>query len=206
VGHIERFNPTFAELVNVLAGHKILAIEARRLSPFAKRAADVSVVYDLMVHDLDLILTLITASLTTTQAVGRKAQSPQLDYVLAFLSFANGQIASLSASKVTQHKIRQLAVTCAEIYVVADLLARTVMVYHQSAANYLARQDEVLYRQEGLIEQVYVPMVEPLYAELQHFLACVSEGHEPKVSGADALRVMTLAETIEAQALAGIEG
>lgn len=205
VGHVERFNPTFTELVNVLAGQKILAVEARRLSPFAKRAADVSVVYDLMVHDLDLILTLITEPLTVTQAIGRNTQSPQLDYVLAFLSFANGQIASLSASKVTQHKIRQLTVTCADVYVVADLLGRTVMIYRQSAADYLARQSEVLYRQEGLIEQVYVPPVEPLYAELQHFLTCVREGLEPKVSGVEALRVMSLADTIEMQALADMQ-
>ncbi len=205
VGHVERFNPTFVELVNVLAGQNVLSLEARRLSPFATRAADVSVVYDLMIHDLDLILHLINSSLTSTQVVGRQVRSPQLDHVLAFLTFANGQVASLSASKITQHKIRQLTVTCVETFVVADLLARTVMIYRQSAADYFAQRNEVLYRQEGLIEQVYVPPVEPLYAELQHFLSCVREGCEPQVSGIDALRVLTLAETIETQALINLK-
>jgi predicted dehydrogenase len=205
VGHVERFNPTFVELLNVLSRHDILAVEARRLSPFARRAADVSVVYDLMVHDLDLLLALVDEPLTAVQAVGRRARSPQLDHVIAFLTFANGQIASLSASKITQHKIRELTITCAEAFVVADLLARTVMVYRQSMADYFAKQDEVLYRQEGLIEQVYVPFVEPLYAELQHFLNCVLQGGEPRVGGAAALQVMALAETIEAQILTGLE-
>ena len=64
---------------------------------------------------------------------------------------------------------------------------------------------EVLHRQEGVIEQVYVPPVEPLYAELQHFAICVREGREPRVGAKDALRVMEVADTIEAQALAGLE-
>lgn len=204
VGHIERFNPTFVELANVLADRlgEILALEARRLSPFATRAADVSVVYDLMVHDLDLILTLVNSPLVAVQAAGRKVRSPQLDHVMAILNFANGQVASLSASKVTQHKVRQLSVTCAESFVVADFLTRTVMIYRQSAADYFAQRGEVLYRQEGLIEQVYVPPVEPLYAEWQHFLTCVRDGGQPRVSGEDALRVMAVADQIEATALA----
>ena len=204
VGHVERFNPTFVELSHVLHHREITAMHARRLSPYASRAADVSVVYDLAVHDLDLILTLVGDRPTTVQAVGRKARSPQLDHVEALLTFADGPVVGLSASKVTQHKVRELTVTCADAFVVADFLARTVMVYRQSAADYVAQRGEVLYRQEGVIEQVYVPPVEPLYAELQHFLACVRQGREPQVSGEDALRVLTLADAIEAQALAGL--
>jgi virulence factor len=202
VGQVERFNPTFVELANVLNGREVLALDARRLSPFAERAADVSVVYDLMVHDLDLILALVQVPLVMVQGVGRKTRSSQLDHVVALLTFEDGQIATLSASKVTQHKVRQLTVTCADAFVVADFLARTVMVYRQSGADYFAGRGGVLYRQEGLIEQVYVPPVEPLYAEFQHFLTCVREGRQPRVSGEEVLRVMTVAETIEAQALA----
>lgn len=206
VGHVERFNPTFVELVNVLAEHQILALEARRLSPFATRAADVSVVYDLMVHDLDLIMTLVNSPVVGTQAIGGKLRSPQLDHVMAILNFDAGQVASLTASKVTQHKVRQLAVTCAEAFVVADFLARTVMVYRQAIADYFAHRDEVLYRQEGLIEQVYVPPVEPLYAEIQHFLSCVRDGRQPQVGGEDALRVMAVADQIEERVRATLAG
>ena len=204
VGHVERFNPTFVELANVLAQHQILALDARRLSPFASRAADVSVVYDLMVHDLDLILTLMPSPLTSVQAVGDRVRSPRLDQVTALLGFAHREMASVTASKVTQHKVRQLSATCSDAYVVADFLTRTVMIYRQSTADYFAQRSEVLYRQEGLIEQVYVPPVEPLYAEIQHFLSCVREGRPPRVGGTDALRVMTLADQIEAQVLDGL--
>ena len=203
VGHVERFNPTFVELANVLADHTILAVDARRLSPFASRAADVSVVYDLMVHDLDMILTLIREPLASIQATGSRIRSPQSDHAMALLTFVNGQVASLSASKVTQHKVRQMAVTCADAFVVADFLARTVMIYRQSAADYFAQHGEVLYRQEGLIEQVYVPQIEPLHAELHHFLACIREGRPPLIGAADAMRVMTVADAIEAKVLNG---
>ncbi|MEE8442265.1 MAG: Gfo/Idh/MocA family oxidoreductase, partial [Dehalococcoidia bacterium] len=70
VGHVERFNPTFSELAKVLANQRILALEARRLSPFVERAADVSAVFDLMVHDLDLLLDLVKSPVTSIQAVG----------------------------------------------------------------------------------------------------------------------------------------
>lgn len=205
VGHVERFNPTFVELTNVLAERELLALEARRLSPYATRAADVSVVFDLMIHDLDLVLTLVDAPVSAMQAIGSMVRSPQPDHAMALLNFANGKVASLTASKVTQHKVRQLAVTCADSYVVADFLTRTVMIHRQSAADYYSSlRGEVLYRQEGLIEQVYVPPVEPLYAELQHFLACVRDGQAPRVGGEDALRVLALADAIEAQVVAGL--
>lgn len=204
VGHVERFNPTFVELANVLRDHKVLAVEARRLSPFATRAADVSVVYDLMVHDLDLILNLIDAPVRLIEATGSRIRSPQPDHALALLSFDTGQVASLAASKITQHKVRQMAITCAEAFVVADMLSRTVMIYRQSAADYFAQRGEVLYRQEGLIEQVYVPQIEPLYAEVQHFLSCVRERRQPLVGSTDAIRVMTVADVIEERVLAGL--
>lgn len=204
VGHIERFNPTFVELTKVLANLTILAIDARRLSPAAHRAADVSVVYDLMIHDLDLLLALVQADTNSVQTAGRKVLSAELDHVTTVLTFPTGQIASLTASKITQHKVRELTVTCNEAFVIADFLSRTVMIHRQSAAAYFAHQGEVLYRQEGLIEQVYVPPVEPLYAELRHFLSCVCERRTPLVSGQDALRVIALAEQVEAGALASL--
>ena len=205
VGHVERFNPTFVELSHVLDGREILGLNARRLSPFAARAADVSVVYDLIVHDLDLVLTLIGDRVEKVLALGRKVRSPQLDHVEVLLSFAGGPVVGLSASKVTQHKVRELTVACADAFVVADFLARTVMVYRQSAADYFTQRGKVLYRQEGIIEQVYVPPVEPLYAELQHFLACVRQGREPQVSGEASLQVLALANAIEKEALSNLE-
>lgn len=197
VGHVERFNPTFSELVKVLANQRILAVEARRLSPFVARVADVSAVFDLMVHDLDLLLALVKSPVTSIQAAGIQAKVPCLDHVSAHLLFANGVVANLTASKISQQKVREITVICDEKVAQADLLARTVVVHRQATSDYRAEADRVLYRQEGVIEQVYVPLVEPLYAEISHFLKCVRNGEQPLVGGREAIRVLELAEAIE---------
>lgn len=205
VGHIERFNPTYGELVKVLQGKRILALEARRLSPFTTRASDVSVVFDLMVHDLDLILDLVKAPVLAVQAVGLQAKSPCLDHVAAHLVFDNGVVTNLIASKITQQKVRQFTVTCDDALVQADLLARTVLVHRQAVSHYQTDQNRVSYRQEGIVEQVYVPLIEPLYAEITHFLDCVRYGQQPAVGSTEAIQVLELVEVIEQAALASIE-
>lgn len=205
VGHVERFNPTFSELVKVVANRRILALESRRLSPFVQRAADVSAVFDLMVHDLDLILDLVKVPVTSIQAAGVRAKVPCLDHVSAHLLFANGAVANLTASKISQQKVREITVICDDRVAQADLLARTVVVHRQATSDYRTEADRVLYRQEGVIEQVYVPLVEPLYAEISHFLKCVRNGEQPLVGGGEAIRVLELAEAIE-QAAASSAG
>ncbi len=204
VGHVERFNPTFTEMAKVLANERLLALEARRLSPFVQRAADVSAVLDLMVHDLDLALKLVDSSVAQVQAVGLRARVACIDHATAHIRFDNGVVASLTASKISQQKVREITAICEECVVQADLLARTVVVHRQATSDFQARNERVLYRQEGLVEQVYVPMVEPLYAELEQFIQCVRTGQQPLVGAEDAIRVLELAEAIEKAAEASV--
>ena len=206
VGHVERFNPTFTELVKVLAGERLLALEARRLSPFVQRAAEVSAVFDLMVHDIDLVLELGGSPVTDIQAMGIRARIPCMDHVSAHLLFGNGTLANLTASKISQQKVREITAICEGSVVQADLLARTVVVHRQATSGYRTENDRVSYRQEGLVEQVYVPLVEPLYAELAHFVECVRSQQQPLVGAGDAIRVLELAEAIEQAAAAPASG
>ncbi|MCY7390349.1 MAG: Gfo/Idh/MocA family oxidoreductase, partial [Leptolyngbyaceae cyanobacterium CAN_BIN12] len=114
VGHIERFNPAFQELSKVLKTEELLALEAHRMSPYSDRANDVSVVLDLMIHDIDLLLELAAAPVIKLTAIGSRGSggSSYLDYVTATLNFANGIVATLTASKVTHRKIRRIAAHC----------------------------------------------------------------------------------------------
>ncbi|MBI4340380.1 MAG: Gfo/Idh/MocA family oxidoreductase [Chloroflexi bacterium] len=203
-GHVERFNPTFGEMANVLAKERLLALEARRLSPYVPRAAETSAVLDLMVHDLDLCLTLADSPVVDLQALGIQAKVPNLDHASAHLLFASGVMASLTASKISQQKVRELTAICEGGVVQADLLARTVVVHREAISDYRAEQEKVMYRQQGVVEQVYVPMVEPLYAELKHFVDCVREGRTPLVTARDGIRVLELAEAIERSATASL--
>lgn len=202
VGHIERFNPAFQELSKVLQTEEVLAIEAHRMSPHGDRANDVSVVLDLMIHDIDLILELVPSPVVKLTAAGnRPAQSGYLDYVTATLQFANGVVATLTASKVTHRKIRRFAVHCQQSLTEANFLTNEILIHRQTTANCRTDYGQVLYRQDGLIERVSTTNIEPLHAELEHFVHCVRGGMPPSVGGEQALKVLRLASAIEKMAL-----
>ncbi|MGP0129470.1 MAG: Gfo/Idh/MocA family oxidoreductase [cyanobacterium endosymbiont of Rhopalodia musculus] len=204
VGHIERFNPAFLELSKVLKTEELLALEAHRMSPYSQRANDVSVVLDLMIHDIDLLLELVGDRVVKLTASGsRAANSGYLDYVTATLGFANGIVATLTASKVTHRKIRRLAAHCENSLTEADFLNNEILIHRQTTANYTSDYGQVLYRQDGLIEKVYTSNIEPLHAELEHFVHCVRGGDQPSVGGEQALKALRLASLIEQIALDG---
>lgn len=204
VGHIERFNPAFQELSKVLKTENLLALEAHRMSPYSQRANDVSVVLDLMIHDLDLLLELASSPVTKLSATGSRApESQYLDYVTATLNFANGIVATVTASKVTHRKIRRIVAHCRNSLTEADFLNNEILIHRQTTANYTTDYGQVLYRQDGLIEKVYTSNIEPLHAELEHFVSCVRGGNQPSVGGEQALKALRLASYIEQLALDG---
>ncbi|MBE9100182.1 Gfo/Idh/MocA family oxidoreductase [filamentous cyanobacterium LEGE 07170] len=204
VGHIERFNPAFQEFSKVLKTEKILALEAHRMSPYSNRANDVSVVLDLMIHDIDLMLEVVGAPVVQLTAAGNRASdSGHLDYVTAHLGFANGVVATLTASKVTHRKIRRIAAHCRHSLTEADFLKNEILIHRQTTANCLADYGQVLYRQDGLIEKVHTSNIEPLHAELEHFVNCVRGGEQPSVGGEQALKALRLASLIEQMAQDG---
>lgn len=204
VGHIERFNPAFQELSKVLKTEEILALEAHRMSPYSHRANDVSVVLDLMIHDIDLLLELAASPVVKLTASGNNGSSSgHLDYVTATLGFANGIVATLTASKVTHRKIRTIAAHCKQSLTEADFLNNEILIHRQTTANYMTDYGQVLYRQDGLIEKVHTSNIEPLHAELEHFVHCVRGGNQPSVGGEQALKALRLASLIEQMALDG---
>jgi predicted dehydrogenase len=204
VGHIERFNPAFLELTKILKTEELMAIEAHRMSPYSQRANDVSVVLDLMIHDIDLLLELVGVPVVKLSASGSRASgSGYLDYVTATLGFASGIVATLTASKVTHRKIRNIAAHCKSSLTEADFLNNEILIHRQTTADWSADYGQVLYRQDGLIEKVYTSNIEPLHAELEHFIHCVRGGDQPSVGGEQALKALKLASLIEQMALEG---
>tara|TARA_B100000700_G_scaffold243659_1_gene271600 strand:+ start:671 stop:1675 length:1005 start_codon:yes stop_codon:yes gene_type:complete len=197
VGHIERFNPAFRELTKVIKNEKVVALEARRHSPYADRANDVSVVLDLMIHDIDLVLELANAPVIRLAAVGGRSNEGPIDYVNATLGFSNGVIASLTASKMTHRKIRSLSAHCKESLVETDFLNHNIHIHRRAHEWYSADHGELLYRNDGFVEEVNTTSIEPLYAELEHFLQCVRGIETPAVDGLQASRALRLADLIE---------
>ena len=203
VGHIERFNPAFCELSKAIQTEDILALEARRMSPYSNRANDVSVVLDLMIHDIDLLLELSASPVVRLTASGyTSSSSGNLDYVTANLGFASGVVATLTASKVTHRKIRCLSAHCQNSLIETDFLKNEILIHRHQQTN-LQPQQQQLYKQDGIIEKVYTSNIEPLYAEVEHFVNCIRGGDRPSVGGEQALKALRLASLIEQMALDG---
>lgn len=204
VGHIERFNPAFRELSKVIQTENILALEARRLSPYSHRANDVSVVLDLMIHDIDLLLELSASPVVKLTASGSTSgNSGNLDYVTANLGFANGVVATLTASKVTHRKIRCLSAHCKNSLIETDFLRNEILIHRHQQTNLQPGQQKKLYKQDGITEKVFTSNIEPIYAEIEHFVNCIRGGERPSVGGEQALKALRLASLIEQMALDG---
>jgi predicted dehydrogenase len=197
VGHIERFNPAYRELKNVLQDMTVLAIDMRRLSAFEASNTDVDVILDLMIHDLDLVLDLVGQEPTRISAYGLTAYTDGIDHVGAHLAFSSGPLVTLTASRVTEQKVRSIEVTALNAFLETDLLNKTVYIHRRSFGEYLNHsRSSVKYRQESVIERILVPIFEPLYLELEHFVDCVLAHKTPMVTARDGLRALTLAETL----------
>jgi predicted dehydrogenase len=158
----------------VLEGKALLAIAMRRLSAFGGSNRDVDVVLDLMIHDIDLALDLTGQEPTSMTAFGLTAHNGAIDHAVVHLGFGSGPMVTLTASRVTEQKIRSIKVTALDAYVEADLLNKSISVHRRTTAEYLAHnQRGIKYRQESILEGIHVPSQEPLFSELQHFVDCV---------------------------------
>jgi len=197
VGHIERFNPAYIELKHVLEDCQTLVVNVRRLSAYAGSNTDTDVVFDLMVHDLDLIRDLLAREPDGLTAFGLTAFSGMVDHAVARLRFDGGPLTTLVASRVTEHKVRSIEVCAADAYVECDLLDKTISVHRCTVGEYLNNgHSGVKYRQESIVERIQVPAMEPLFLELQSFADSILGAKPAIVSVLDGYRALELAMRI----------
>ena len=190
--HVERYNPVFTELKKIVDQEDILAIHSNRLSYNVSRANDVDVVLDLMIHDLDAINQILGGNLEVVGASGGCFHSPNYDHVSAELMAPNGSVATVIASKVSQTKYRMLNISCSDCYIKVDFLRKEIEINRRAVGRYISDLQEVTYKQEYLVERVFVPNVEPLMAEHTNFVESILEDKEPMVTayhGVEALRL-----------------
>ena len=208
VGHIERFNPAFEELIKRPIRPKF--IEAERHGPYTGRSIDIGAVLDLMIHDLDLMLSLIGSPVKTVSAVGAAVFGGHEDMVNARLEFENGCIAHVTASRITQRPKRRLRIWAPEGYAGIDFVTRKLSlvqrseevrrqglrVDHLDAATKARLKDEVFGRYLQVLNLDGDRKGDQLTAELKHFVDCVRTGNQPRVSGRDGRDALELAERV----------
>ena len=202
VGHIERFNPAYIELKNVIEDLDPLAINIQRLSPFKGSNVDVDVIQDLMIHDTNLVFDLLGCYPNKVHALGFTAFSGTIDHAVAQLLYEGGPILTLSVSRVTEQKIRRIDVTCREEFIECDLLNKSLLIHHNTMGEYINQgQRGIKYHQESVVERISVPSFEPLFLELEHFVNCITNGVQPLVSASDGYEALKLTMQIRDEVL-----
>lgn len=199
VGHIEHFNPAVQQLSRILAeGHRIHAIDVHRMSGNSRRITDIDVVMDLMIHDLEIVISLINQPVLdlAAQAVC-EARANGIDYVSALLLFSGGAIANLTASRITQTKVRRLSITSDIGYITLDYSAQELLICRQTEESTLVNSEGFVFDQA--IERVLVRPTEPLIAEIQNFIASIRAGMPLGVDGKQALAALKLVWQIQDQ-------
>lgn len=201
VGHVERFNNVIGELEKVLQHEEIVAIQMERCSSMDRRISDTDVMYDLMIHDMDILLNSLIPdqNIRKLQSFGTKVYSEKfMDYVETSMQFENNVIASVVCSRTTEDKIRMTRIHCKNAYIEADLLNKTLTISRKTKLNLDVGYSPV-YRQENIKEKVFVPGKEPLKAEQEHFYNCIISGETAKTNGASAVRSIEVLDAIKKQ-------
>lgn len=190
VGHVERFNPVFEMLAHIVDEPVFLQFE--RLSPYTPRIGD-SVVFDLMVHDLDLACWIGGGYPVRVEATGARVFSDTVDIASAVLEFKNGCIARIDSSRATQDKVRRAAVSERERYIVADSLRQDISIKRQVKVE-MTDDASPVYREASIVEIPWLPRGgEPLARELEDFVSAVRSSSRPRVTGEDGLSAVRLA-------------
>jgi predicted dehydrogenase len=193
VGHTERFNPAVSAASKFLQDPRF--IEVHRLGTFPERSLDIDVVFDLMIHDLDIVLSIVKAPVASIEAVGVPVLTGRVDIANARLRFENGCIANVTASRISRDRVRKIRFFQPDAYVSIDYAAQEVEMYR-------------LVHGEGRpnIEggKMDVPREEPLVRELGDYLDAVRTRRQPLVTGEDGRRALDLAQRITDRMAAGV--
>jgi predicted dehydrogenase len=202
VGHIERFNPA----ILALEPYRIqpMFIESHRLAQFNPRGTDVAVVLDLMIHDIDLILSFVKSPIRNVESSGVAVVSDSVDIANARLQFENGCVANVTASRISQKKMRKMRLFQQNGYISIDFSEGLAEVFRLVGEDepdvegtlMLGELGSGKHKRKIVYEQPEVREVNALRCEFESFVQCISTGKQPLVSGEDGLRALETASLI----------
>jgi len=188
IGHLERFNPAVVHLHSIVKAPRF--VESHRLAPFTERGTDVDVILDLMVHDLDVILSLAPSEVESVEAVGVAILTDRIDLANARLRFRSGLIANVTTSRVSARRERKIRFFQPDAYISVDYEARRIQIYRKSPPAPGSKFPTIS------AEQIDLADGDPLADEVRAFVDAVRRRSTPPVTAEDGLRVMELSERI----------
>ena len=187
VGHVERFNPAVTAVEPIL--NRPLFFEVHRLGIFTPRSLDVDVIYDLMIHDLDILLAMVNEPVVEVKAVGIPVLTEKVDIAHARLEFAGGAVANITASRVSTERVRKVRFFQQHEYISLDYARRDAL---RIGVKKPGPQPEFSF------EKLNAPTVEPLHAELEAFVSAVRTRKEPRTNGVAGRAALELASRVMA--------
>jgi predicted dehydrogenase len=190
VGHVERFKGAVAELRKIVE-HPYL-VEARRLSPWTERDWDTGVVLDLMIHDIDIVLSLIKSEVKDIDGMGKRVRSQYEDIASAILQFENGAIANITSSRLSETRIREMSVSQDKAFITLNFESQDIDIYRGASASFFVSESEITYKQEFFVERVKAQQENALKEELLHFIDSIRGTSEPIVSGEDDIKTLDI--------------
>ena len=207
VGHIERFNPAYMAIKKYNVTPKF--IEVHRLSPFKFRSADIGVVHDLMIHDIDVILSLVASKPRKVDALGFSVLGRSEDIANARIAFEDGCVANVTASRIAVKSMRKIRIFSTDCYISLDYSEKKGLIYWKSPALRIDQLDGLTEGKADIrdlaginfgdlvkMEPIEIADHEPLAKEIESFVHCVKTGAKPVVGGGEALAALRLADKV----------
>lgn len=198
VGHIERFNPAIRAL-DSFELHPLF-IESHRLAPFDPRGTDVAVVLDLMIHDIDIVLSLVKSPVSAIHANGVAIVSDEADIANARIEFDNGCVANVTASRISQRKMRKMRLFQHDAYISIDFLLRLTELFRlvdhleqNGVAINLGQIDKGKYKRNIIYEKLPTPEQDAMQAEWKSFIHAIETSTRPIVNAEDGLHALKVA-------------
>ncbi len=184
VGHIERFNTAFLALKDFV--REPIYIESHRMGPFDRRVTDVGVVLDLMIHDIDIVTSIVGENIKSIEAFGRAIYTDKEDIASAHMVFSNGIISNIVASRISTRKVRRLDIIERDKTISLDYISQELYIYSHSPGNGNGKRGPI-------IKKIEVKWQEPLKLELEHFLNCIKNGERPIVGIEEGISALEIA-------------
>lgn len=194
IGHVERFNPAVTAVLALIDPSDIFACDLQRLSTAPGRDESIDIIFDLMVHDLDLVLAFTQSTVTSVTAMGHCVHGGLIDHVTALLRFANGTTATITASAVSQERSRTARLFSRSAQFMVDFASRELEIYRQGHSS-MTRDDGQRYA-ACTVEKLLVPNRDPLATEQDHFLQAIRQGTTPATDADAGLQALRLAHAI----------
>jgi len=209
VGHIERFNPTINQLKSVTGAPHCIEIE--RLAPFQVRGTEVPVVLDLMIHDIDLVLSMVNEKIQSIEASGSKMMSKTVDIAHAQIKFINGVVANLKSSRIAQNYVRKIRTYEENLYTITDLMIPQIEVYNLKAALSASHEStsKKIDTSDGIKTIFYDKIIpeekDALLEEINNFIYSIQTRKNPIVDGPQGLNALEIALEIENKILQNVK-